>query len=99
MGGFLDEFGVANRSMAEAGTLRTLDAKPLVVLTATVGNSQGWMGFQDKMAELSANSLHRAEPGATHDDLVSDPSHTVAVVRAIHAVVTSLRTGAPLSHP
>ena len=34
MGGFLDEFGVANRSEAEAGTLRSLDAKPLVVLTA-----------------------------------------------------------------
>jgi pimeloyl-ACP methyl ester carboxylesterase len=99
MGGFLDEFGVANRSMAEAGALRTLDARPLVVLTATVGNAKGWMGLQDTMAELSTNSRHRVEPGATHDDLVSDPSHTVAVVRAIHDVVASLRTGAPLSHP
>ena len=99
MGGFLDEFGVANRSEAEAGTLSTLGAKPLIVLTATVENSKGWMGHQDKMANLSTNSLHRVEPGATHDDLVSDPSHTVAVVRAIHDVVASLRTGAPLSRP
>jgi pimeloyl-ACP methyl ester carboxylesterase len=99
MGGFLDEFGTANRSEAEAGTLRTLDAKPLIVLTATVDNSKGWMGLQNKMAELSTNSLHRVEPGATHDDLVSDPIHTVAVTKAIHDVVVSLRTGAPLSHP
>jgi pimeloyl-ACP methyl ester carboxylesterase len=98
MSGFLDEFGVANRSMAEAGTLRTLGAKPLIVLTATVGNSKGWVGHQNKMAKLSTSSLHRVEPGATHDDLVSDPIHTVAVTRAIHDVVVSLRTGAPLSH-
>jgi pimeloyl-ACP methyl ester carboxylesterase len=99
MGGFLDEFGTANRSEAEAGNLRTFGAKPLIVLTATVGNSSGWMGLQDKMAALSTNSLHRVEPGATHDDLVSDPVHTDAVTRAIHDVVLSLRTGAPLSHP
>ena len=99
MGGFLDEFGVANRSEAEAGRLRTLSAKPLIVLTATVDNAKGWMAAQNAMVELSTNSLHRVEPGATHDDLVSDPSHTVAVVRAIHDVVVSLRTGAPLSHP
>jgi hypothetical protein len=97
MGGFLDEFGTANRSEAEAGTLRTLDAKPLIVLTATVGNSPGWIGLQDRIAQLSTNSLHRVEPGATHDDLVSDPVHTVAVVRAVHDVVVALRTGRPLN--
>jgi hypothetical protein len=64
-GGFLDEFGTANRSEAGAGTLRTLDAKPLIVLTATVGNSKGWMGLQDQIAELSTNSLHRVELGVT----------------------------------
>jgi pimeloyl-ACP methyl ester carboxylesterase len=99
MGGFLDEFGVANRSEAEAGTLRTLNGKPLIVLTATVDNAKGWMTAQNAIAELSTNSLHRVEPGATHDDLVSDPTHTVAVVRAIHDVVASLRTKTPLSHP
>ena len=97
MGGFLDEFGTANRSEAEAGQLRTLDAKPLIVLTATVDNSKGWMSQQDMMAELSTNSLHRVEPGATHDDLVSDPVHTGAATRAIHDVVASLRTETPLS--
>ena len=37
MAGALDEYGVANRSVAEAGTLRSLDAKPLIVLTASRG--------------------------------------------------------------
>lgn len=99
MGGFLDEFGVANRSEAEAGVLRTLDAKPLIVLTATLGNSQGWMADQNKTVTLSTNSLHRVEPGATHDAFVDDPVHTAAVTRAIHDVVVSVRTGAPLTHP
>ena len=97
MGGFLDEFGVANRSEAEAGTLRSLDAKPLVVLTASRGNSPGWMGHQDKMAELSTNSVHRVEPGASHSSFVDDPVHTAAVTRAIHDVVVALRTGEPLA--
>jgi pimeloyl-ACP methyl ester carboxylesterase len=99
MGGFLDEFGVANRSEAEAGTLRSLGAKPLIVLTATLENSKGWMGHQNRMAELSTNSLHRLEPGATHDSFVDDPLHAAAVTRAIHDVVASLRTGGPLRGP
>ena len=44
MGGVLDEYGVANRSVAEAGTLRSLDAKPLIVLTASRGKLQGMDG-------------------------------------------------------
>jgi pimeloyl-ACP methyl ester carboxylesterase len=99
MAGFLDEFGTANRSEAEAGTLHTLNGKPLIVLTATVDNAKGWMTDQNAMARLSTNSLHRVEPGATHDDLVSDPAHTVAVVRAIHDVVVSVRTGTRLNNP
>lgn len=99
VGGFLDEYGVANRSAAEAGKLRSLDAKPLIVLTATRENSEGWMADQNKMAELSTNSLHRLEPGATHAAFVDDPVHAAAVTRAIHDVVVSVRTGAPLAHP
>jgi pimeloyl-ACP methyl ester carboxylesterase len=79
MGGFLGEFGVANRSEAEAGELRSLDAKPLVVLTADRGNSKGWMADQDTMATLSTNRLHRVVPGATHDSLVDNPLDAAAV--------------------
>jgi pimeloyl-ACP methyl ester carboxylesterase len=99
MAGFLDEFGVANRSEAEAGRLRSLDAKPLIVLTADRGNSKGWMAAQNKTATLSTNSLHRIESGATHAAFVEDPDHATAVTRAIHDVVVSVRTGEPLTGP
>jgi pimeloyl-ACP methyl ester carboxylesterase len=97
MGGLLDEYGIADRSAAEAGALRSLDAKPLIVLTATRETLKGWTGSQNKMAELSTNSVHRFEPGATHISFVDDPVHAASVTRAIHDVVVSLRTGAPLT--
>jgi pimeloyl-ACP methyl ester carboxylesterase len=99
MGGFLDEFGVANRSEAEAGELRSLGAKPLIVLTAERDNSKGWMAAQNEMATLSTNSLHRVEAGATHASFVESPDHAAAVTRAIHDVVVSVRTGEPLKGP
>jgi pimeloyl-ACP methyl ester carboxylesterase len=99
MSGVLDEYGVANRSVPEAGRLRSLDAKPLIVLTAERGNSKGWMADQNNTVTLSTNSLHRVVPGATHTSFVEDPVHAAAVTRAIHDVVVSLRTGAPLAHP
>ncbi|HLN77567.1 MAG TPA: alpha/beta hydrolase [Nocardioidaceae bacterium] len=99
MSGVLDEYGAANRSAAEAGKLRSLGAKPLIVLTATRENSNGWMADQNKMTTLSTNNLHRLEPGATHVAFVDDPVHAAAVTRAIHDVVVSVRTGAPLTHP
>ena len=99
MGSFLDEFGVANRSEAEAGRLRSLGAKPLIVLTADRGSSRGWMAVQNDLATLSTNSLHRIEAGATHAAFVDDPHHAAAVTRAVHDVVLSVRTGQPLKAP
>jgi pimeloyl-ACP methyl ester carboxylesterase len=99
MGGFLDEFGVANRSEAEAGQLHGLSGKPLIVLTAARGNSKGWMSDQNQSATLSTNSVHRVVPGSTHDSLVDNPAHTTAVTQAIHDVVTAVRSGAPLKSP
>jgi pimeloyl-ACP methyl ester carboxylesterase len=99
MGGVIDEYGVANRSATAAGELRSLDAKPVIVLTATVDNSNGWTTKQNEMTKLSTNSLHRLEPGASHASFVDDPTHAAAVTRAIHDVVSSVRTGQPLKGP
>jgi pimeloyl-ACP methyl ester carboxylesterase len=98
MGGFIDEFGVANRSEAEAGRLASLGGKPLVVLTAARGNSKGWMGDQNQSATLSTNSVHRVVAGATHDSLVDNPAHAAAVTQAIRDVVAAVRSGTPLKH-
>jgi pimeloyl-ACP methyl ester carboxylesterase len=99
MAGFIDEFFVADRSEAEAAQLRTLGAKPLVVLTAELDNAPGWMTAQDKTVTLSTNSLHRVDPGSTHAAFVEDPDHAAAVVRAIDDVVSSVRSGEPLKGP
>ncbi|HEU4911673.1 MAG TPA: alpha/beta fold hydrolase [Actinomycetes bacterium] len=99
MAGFVDEFAVANRSEAEASMLRTFDAKPLIVLTAELGNAKGWMDAQNATVTLSTNSLHRIETGAKHADFVGDPVHAAAVTRAVHDVVVSVRTGQPLQGP
>ena len=97
MASFIDEFAVANRSESEAGELTNVDGKPLIVLTADRGNAPGWIAHQDKMATLSTNSLHRVVPGATHQSLMENPKHAAAVSQAIHDVVVSVRTGAPLA--
>jgi pimeloyl-ACP methyl ester carboxylesterase len=99
MSGLLEEYGVANRSTAEAGGLRGFDAKPLIVLTAERGSSKGWMAEQNQTVTLSTNSLHRVVPGSTHAGFVEDPAHAAAVTRAIHDVVVALRAGAPLTGP
>jgi len=96
MSGVLEEYGVANRSAPEAGRLRSLHAKPLVVLTAERGSAPGWMADQDASAELSTNSVHRVVPGATHASFVEDPDKAAAVSRAIQQVVTAVRSSAPL---
>jgi pimeloyl-ACP methyl ester carboxylesterase len=96
MSGVIEEYGAANRSVPEAGRLRSLDAKPLIVLTATRENSKGWVADQNKTVKLSTNSLHRFEQGAAHASFVDDPDHAAAVIKAIHDVVVSVRTGEPL---
>jgi pimeloyl-ACP methyl ester carboxylesterase len=99
MSGVLEEYGIGSQSMAEAGSLRSLDAKPLIVLTAELENSKGWMAEQNETVTLSTNSLHRVVPGATHGSFVDNPDHAGAETRAINDVVASVRTGEPLKGP
>jgi pimeloyl-ACP methyl ester carboxylesterase len=97
MGSFVDEYGVAARSISEAGELVDLAGIPLIVLTADRGNSEGWMASQDKLASLSTNSRHLVVAGATHDSLIADADGATAVSQAIHDVVVSVRTSMPLT--
>ena len=99
LSGVIDEYSVAGRSAPAAGRLRSFDAKPLIVLTATRGNRKGWVADQNEMVKLSTNSLHRFEQGAAHASFVDDPDHADAVVTAIQDVVASVRTGEPLQRP
>jgi hypothetical protein len=97
MASFIDEFAVANRSESEAGQLTDLHGKPLIVLTADKGNAPGWTAKQNKMANLSTNSQHDIVTGATHQSLMGKPKDAAAVIRAIHDVVASVRSGGSLA--
>ena len=92
----IDEYAAGSRSTSEAGELTDLGEKPLVVLTAGSGSAEGWMADQDQMATLSTNSVHRVVAGATHTSLIEDQDDAVSVSRAVHDVVVSVRTSAPL---
>jgi hypothetical protein len=59
--------------------LRSLDGRPLYVLTAGLGNQTGWLAAQRKLAKLSANSLHRTASGATHMALLDDKTSRLSL--------------------
>lgn len=96
VGSTVDEYAAAGASMDQARSLVDFAGKPLVVLTAGSGSSQEWFAKQDRLANLSTNSLHRVVAGATHASLLEHEQDAAAVSRAIHEVVTSLRAASPL---
>jgi hypothetical protein len=90
-----DEFSTYHEAFRQAQALTTLGGKPLVVLTATVGQQAGWAAAQDRLATLSSNSSHRLAH-ATHTALLDEQRRAEISVRAIDDVVQSVRTGAPV---
>jgi hypothetical protein len=71
----------------QAKAVRSLNGKPLVVLSATVGELRGWAAAQDKLAQLSTNSVHHTVPGATHAALLEDKGFASTTSRAVDQVV------------
>lgn len=92
----LDEYVQARTAMVLAGSLRTLGATPLVVLTAGVGGDPEHLASQRRLAGLSTNSEQRTVAGAAHEDLVADEGPAAVTVQSIIDVVTAVRTGEPL---
>ena len=91
-----DEFAELRTVFDQTKALRTLDGRPLFVLTADVGQQSGWSAAQRKLATLSTNSAHQTTQGATHEALLEDEHYAAVSSRAIAAVVDSVRTRAPL---
>jgi pimeloyl-ACP methyl ester carboxylesterase len=94
---FVDEFAQANSSMAEAGALRTFDAKPLVVLTAGTGSDAALIASHVRIAAMSTNSVHRVVDGASHEELIADEKDSAATSQAILDVVAAVRDATPLA--
>lgn len=76
----------------QAQALTGIGSTPLVVVTATLDQQDGWPAAQDALAELSPTSSHRLVP-ATHASLLVDASDSATSVAAIDDVVRAARTG------
>jgi pimeloyl-ACP methyl ester carboxylesterase len=92
----IEEYMRANASTDQAASLGDFADKPLGVLTAGSGSDAAWFAFQDDLATLSTNSVHRVIAGATHTDLVMDQDAAAATSQAILDVVSSVRSAGPL---
>jgi pimeloyl-ACP methyl ester carboxylesterase len=96
MSSTIEEFAQANASGEEAAALRSFDDKPLVVLTAGVGNDATHQAAQNHLATLSTNVAHRTIEDASHEGLVADEDGAAATTRAILDVVQAVRSNTPL---
>jgi pimeloyl-ACP methyl ester carboxylesterase len=88
----IDEYLRANSSTEEAASLRDFADKPLVVLTASIGNLPGWSEDQDALATLSTDSVHLVVNGTDHAGMIKAGNGAAATTRAILDVVGSIRT-------
>jgi hypothetical protein len=94
-----DEVAAYPAVFEQAQALTGIGSTPLVVVTATAGDTQpGWSAAQDALAELSPSGSHRLVP-ATHSSLLLDASDSAFSVGAIEDVVqaVSTRTAVPES--
>jgi pimeloyl-ACP methyl ester carboxylesterase len=94
-----DEVAAYPAVFEQAQALTGMGSTPLVVVTATAGDTQpGWSAAQDALAELSPSGSHRLVP-ATHSSLLLDASDSAFSVGAIEDVVqaVSTRTAVPES--
>ena len=92
-----DEFSQLRTAMTQAQALTSLGDRPLVVVTAQLEASDGWMPAQDDLASLSTNSAHRVLAEATHASLTENQSIAAQSSQAVRDVVNSVRTGTPLA--
>ena len=92
-----DEVSVIPEFFHQAQALTSLGDRPLAVVTASVTaiGTKSWVGAQDQLAALSANSVHRTVH-STHQGPLEDVRPSAASVRAINEVISSVRTGMPL---
>lgn len=93
-----DEQSTYPTVFAQARSLTSLGAKPLLVLVATesIDEHDEWVDLQARLAALSTNSEQRIVD-ATHAGLVDDVTSSRSSVHAIVDVIRSVRTGHPVS--
>ena len=90
------ELRATPQSTTQTRSLRSLDDKPLAVVTAGT-QEPDWLDLQDDLVTLSPNSTHRVVEGATHTSLLYERSDAQATSAAIVEVVAAVRNDRPLA--
>lgn len=80
----------------QAQALTSLGEKPLIVVTAGLGQQAGWPAAQRQLAGLSSNSVQRTVAAADHTALLDNEATSANSSQAIRDVVSAVRTGTPL---
>ena len=92
-----DEFSTLRVAMSQAGSLTSLGARPVVVITARKDAAEGWAEAQDGLASLSTNTVHRTIMNAMHATLTENRVDAAQSSRAVIDVVTAVREGIPVA--
>ena len=95
--GFRDDVVEIPDALKHAQALKSIGAKPLIVITAGEGQQDGWTSAQDDLATPSTNSVHRVVPSATHTSFLDDRADAAVSSRAIRDVVRSVRAAKRLA--
>jgi pimeloyl-ACP methyl ester carboxylesterase len=90
-----DEVVALPDALQQAQALTTIGDRPLVVVTAGVGQQAGWAAAQDALVALSTNAAHRVIDSATHESLVTGTDSSTSST-AILDVVEAVRSGGPV---
>jgi pimeloyl-ACP methyl ester carboxylesterase len=88
------EFRSTPESSAQAANTRSIDNKPLAVVTAGEQTPE-WLQMQDELLALSPNSIHRVAAGATHASLMFSDRDAAVSSAAINQVVQAVRAHRP----
>jgi pimeloyl-ACP methyl ester carboxylesterase len=92
-----DEFSKIRDSQKQAKELKSIGARPLIVLTAEKDAEGNWLPVQEEMAKLSTNTDHRVLADATHASLTEEEEYAAMSAQAIRDVVGAVRTGSTLT--
>jgi pimeloyl-ACP methyl ester carboxylesterase len=92
-----DEIAELRTSLTQAQRVTSFGDTPLIVVTAGKDAQAGWLPLQDKMVQLSSNSVHRVLPDVSHSSLIEDRDDSSHASTAIVDVVHAVRSGASLS--
>jgi pimeloyl-ACP methyl ester carboxylesterase/uncharacterized membrane protein len=88
-----DEFAVLRTALLQAQDVKSLDTKPLYVVSGQKGEQAGWGTLQEQMAALSSNSVHVTIQNATHADIPENKDIAAKSAQGVLKVVDAIRTG------